>query len=1050
MENLFLPHLNVQTNSNLSFSFLTISQLVDWACQNKLNYLAIADYYPYDLVDFFRLCKEKKIKPVWGVKIFLQTESENQKYSATVYPHNIKGYKEVLQKLFSPTAPVERIFPFQQTLTNLSQNCSIVLETHRLEEINYLVTKWKNLTSDSSINTDNLLLGFDFYLFSPRQSLPAFITPFLLPFFAVKSLGSKEIELLKLWRRTSFGRSFFPADTQGNFFPYLPVKEFFSECTNDSIFYQALLVKWQTFLTKINLGFSFPWEKESKVQKEKSSLLSLELENKCWQKLLTLKKKEEANYQTVLEKELAVIKKFNYADYFLIFSEVVNHLKKKNIIIGPGRGSAVSSLVVYLLGITNVDPLQHNLIFERFLNEKRETLPDIDLDVENQEEVFNYLQQKYPKNQVARILIKKKIGWKNAFQKSLSACREVKSWEMGEKSLYQKVASWTEKEINSNHPLLKKATLNYPLTFALAMKIKDLYFGAEVHPSGVVIANRPLGQLLIPVKKSEKLLLSFYNENTLTLAGLKKYDFLSLKETFSFANFNFIREVSQFLKLNLPNYQDINFQDKKTWELFNNFLLTDVFQLDTVSARKLLLEFRPESFLELTIFLSLNRPGIPAPTKKKIVKEILQRRKDKKENLFVTPRVERILNESCGYIIFEEQISQIISLVYQCSFAEAEVERRKLLKKPLGESFLIRARKKMTSVEAQLIHKQINSIAGYTFNKAHAVAYSYLTYYIAYLKANFFQEIIVHLLNKSKEKILTYCQEAFFCGFQIEGPDINYSEIGWSKQDKKIIMGFSFLKEYQDEFFQALIKERGRGGFFSSWENLLNRTISHWKNLKIKAFEGWVKSNLFKSLQVEINTLLDNKENLFHYLQLKQKIQTINNSSEIKSNLQNYSLKETLTNVSIKPTQTLHKFLPFLDLSRQKGLVNKLTINQWEWESLGLYVSYFSRWKTFTQKPEFKVDSLLNIYSKIEEYSTNQEVIINVYAIIRQLEKKEPNNYTLELQEVRNSFKLEITEQIYQINREKLVIHNELLFTLKVVIKESRIFSLACEKIGDL
>ena len=134
------------------------------------------------------------------------------------------------------------------------------------------------------------------------------------------------------------------------------------------------------------------------------------LKSKCWQKLIALKKEKEENYQRTLEKELIVIEKLNYADYFLIFSEAANHLKKEKIIIGPGRGSAVSSLVVYLLGITSVDPLEHELFFERFLNEKRKSLPDIDLDVENQEEVFNYLQKKYPKKQVSRIITKKKIG----------------------------------------------------------------------------------------------------------------------------------------------------------------------------------------------------------------------------------------------------------------------------------------------------------------------------------------------------------------------------------------------------------------------------------------------------------------------------------------------------------------------------------------------------------------------------------------------------------------------------------------------------------------
>jgi DNA polymerase-3 subunit alpha len=161
----------------------------------------------------------------------------------------------------------------------------------------------------------------------------------------------------------------------------------------------------------------------SETKKENSLLL---LKSKCWQKLITLKKEKEENYQRTLQKELNFIEKLNYADYFLVFSDIVNHLKEKNVIVGPGRGSAVSSLVTYLLGITSIDPLEHKLFFERFLNEKRKNLPDIDLDVENQEEVFNYLQKKYPKKRVARIITKKKIGWKVAL-------REVaKLYQIGE------------------------------------------------------------------------------------------------------------------------------------------------------------------------------------------------------------------------------------------------------------------------------------------------------------------------------------------------------------------------------------------------------------------------------------------------------------------------------------------------------------------------------------------------------------------------------------------------------------------------------------------
>ncbi|MCE8159332.1 MAG: PHP domain-containing protein [Candidatus Moeniiplasma glomeromycotorum] len=1047
MEINFLPHLNVQTNSNLSFSFLTIPQLVDWAHQNKLNCLAIADYYPYEITEFFNLCKTKKIKPIWGVKIFLESSFKNKKHLVTIFPRNNKGYKEVIYHLFSPETPADRTFTSDYILSQLSENCLIVLEAQKLEEIKYFATQWIFASPpQKEINYSHLFIGFKFLLSPPTKSfLPLweYIVPRLLPFFSVKVLAQEETKLLALWKKTTFGRYFFPSDSQETFLAYLDTQEYFSQITNDHTFYQLLLTNWEKFLSLINLSPSFRTGRANKKKKENAFLT---LQNKCLQKLVLLQKKKENKYQETLTKELKIIKELDYSDYFLVFSDVVDHLQKKDIIVGPGRGSSVSSLVAYLLGITKIDPLQHNLFFARFLNEKRKTLPDIDLDVENQEEVFNYLQEKYPKNQVARIITKEKIGWKIALQKSITVCQgieknsELRNW---------KIISASNQSPDFSNLGFQRLAISYPFTFSLAKKIADLSFSTGVHPAGIVISDYSLTQISVPVKKEKNFLLSLYDKDKLAQIGLKKYDFLSLKETFGFINFSFIREVKEFLRFELPTYQDINLQDKKTWELFSNFFVTDIFQLDTISARKMFINFRPKNFSDLIIFLGLNRPGI----REMISKEVIQAKNNKEEPTFFSPVIKKILAETYGFIIFEEQISQILAFVYGYSFEEAEVKRRELPKKGWEKEFLPRAYRKMSVFESKLIYQQINSTIGYIFNKAHAVAYSYLTYYTAYLKANFFSEIITNLLNKKKEKTLSYLQEAFFYGFQIEGPDINYSEIEWTKQDKKLILGFSHLKEYQSEFFQALIKERVRGGLFSNWENLLNRTISHWGNLKTTAFEEWVKSGLFKSLQVEADILLDNKENFFRYLHIRQKIDQINNPSETKTNLENH-LKQPQTSLNSKAPiefiQTLHKFLPFLDLSSQKAPVaSKLTVNQQEWESLGLYVSYFSRWKIIAQKTEFKIDSLLNLYSKIEEYN-NQEGKLNIYAIIRQLEKKEPNGYTLSLQDVRSSFKLEITEQIYQINQEKLAIHNELLFSLKFIVKERRIFSLVCEKIEDL
>ncbi|CAJ0841917.1 10678_t:CDS:2 [Entrophospora sp. SA101] len=550
----------------------------------------------------------KKIKPIYGVKIFFQEtdganakpssiKTEAKKYSATIYPQNNKGYKEVLQKLFFSGAPNDRVFSLNYVLSNLSKNCLIVFEAQKPEEIKQFAEQW--------------------ILATPIQK------------------------------------------------------------------------EWQGFLAKISLNPSPCSEKINKAKKENSLLT---LKSKCWQKLLTLSKGKDENYRQTLEKELTIIEDFNYIDYFLIFSDAVNYLRSKEVIIGPGRGSAVSSLAAYLLNITSVDPLQHNLFFERFLNEKRKTMPDIDLDIENQEEIFNYLPKKYPKNQVARIITKKKIGWKLALQE----------------------------------------------------KVQDLHYDTSLHPAGVIIAeNSLLG--LVPLRTEKDYLIALFEENKLGCLGLKKYDFLSLKETLGF-----IQQTRKILAIELPGYQE----------------------LDTLNARNLFSRFCPSSFAELVLFLSLNRPGV-----RKKAEEIIRKKFSSTKSPYSSVAIKKILAETYGFIIFEEQISQILALVYDCSFAEAEVKRRELATKSLESNFLTQAQKKLSPGDSKLIYQQIISSTGYTFNKAHAVAYSYLTYYIAYLKANYFPGLITYFLNNKKEKNLSYLQEAFFYDFQIEKPDINYSQI---------------------------------------------------------------------------------------------------------------------------------------------------------------------------------------------------------------------------------------------------------------------------------
>jgi len=285
----------------------------------------------------------------------------------------------------------------------LQKNCLLVFAAHNLEDIIYF--SQQTFFQSAEEGKSSFYIGFDFCLKEPKKDLPSPIIPFLLPFFAVKTLAGEDIALYESLPKTSLSQFFLPFDTQQKFIPYLNEEEFFPFCAKSKIFYKILLSQAKDFLAKINLKIIFSG---SKVNENKKDFV--ELQAHCEKKLFFLQKESQKEYEERLEEELEVINKLGYTRYFLILHDIVNDLREKDIIVGPGRGSAVSSLVAYLLGITKIDPLEYNLFFARFLNKKRKSPPDIDIDVENQRQVINCLQIKYGKEQIARVATRQKLG----------------------------------------------------------------------------------------------------------------------------------------------------------------------------------------------------------------------------------------------------------------------------------------------------------------------------------------------------------------------------------------------------------------------------------------------------------------------------------------------------------------------------------------------------------------------------------------------------------------------------------------------------------------
>jgi DNA polymerase-3 subunit alpha len=254
------------------------------------------------------------------------------------------------------------------------------------------------------------------------------------------------------------------------------------------------------------------------------------LKEKCLLSLFKLKKQKDERYLNLLNRELSTIKDMNYVDYFLVFGDVVDHLKEKKIAVGPGRGSSVSSLVVYLLGITSIDPIENKLLFERFLNRKRDVLPDIDLDVENQDAVFEYLKEKYGSDKIARFTAKKKFGLKTSIKELSAVFGKEATEKVGRIITFSDKEELGEIKVDS----IKKA---YPDLITAAESMKNLYYDTAIHPSGIIISKKKIISSDIPLKKENGIFISLLSSENLQILGLKKFDFLSLRDTLELISF---------------------------------------------------------------------------------------------------------------------------------------------------------------------------------------------------------------------------------------------------------------------------------------------------------------------------------------------------------------------------------------------------------------------------------------------------------------------------------------------------------------------------------
>ena len=604
--------------------------------------------------------------------------------------------------------------------------------------------------------------------------------------------------------------------------------------------------------------YSIPGDKKSKdIDEYLKTLCSTGLKNKY--------ENINSEINNRLDYELSVIKKMGFASYFLITADFVEYAKKNKIPVGPGRGSAPGSLVSYALGITNIDPLKHNLIFERFLNPDRISMPDIDIDfcVERRGQVIDYLKSIYGEDSVTQIIT---FGKMNA-RAVIRDVGRVMSYSYSEVDKIAKMIPegpkvTLDQALKQNSDLRSVSQTNYKELIDNAKVLEGMTRHASIHAAGVVVAPGDLTDFVPLYRSSQGDVTTQYDMKELESIGLLKMDFLGLR------NLTVIDKTIDLIKKRFDkeiDIDEIDMEDPKVYELFAKGLTVGIFQFESAGMREFLKKLKPKGIDGLIAMNALYRPG---PMQN--IDRYIKRAHGKEKVEYVHPLLEEALKETYGIIVYQEQVMQIANIIAGFTLSEADEMRRAIGKKirslmdQMADKFVKGAVKNgLSKGKAKQIFELIDKFAQYGFNKSHSVAYSYIAYQTGWLKTHYTAEFMSANLTSemnNTNKVVVLINECRKLDIKVHAPDINNSGINFEPlNDKEISFGLNAVKNVGVKALEQCIEMRNKHGKFQSIFDFISKVDQRLVNKKV--LESLILAGAFDSLN-------ENRAQLFEAVDL--------------------------------------------------------------------------------------------------------------------------------------------------------------------------------------
>jgi len=865
-----------QSCYTLLSSTLTIHQLVKFCLENKMDSIALTDHnVMFGALEFYKECKKNNIKPIIGLET--NVKFENDLFSVLLYAKDDQGYSNLMN--ISSYLCSKNDFLTLEQFNNITD--------HLIKIINYnhgylykLVSnnQMKELENylDNIQDDNNIYIGFGSNLKPYNQN----INNILITECQKRNIPTVALDLALYKDEKSFeSYKVIKAIKQNVFLDDISLK-YDTDChlkNNDYLnnYFNVESVKNTEYIASL-------CNVEMKLKKATLPIFQnkANIDSKNFLRQLCiagLNKRFNStsvpkSYVDRLNYELETIINMKFEDYFLIVTDLINYAHKNNIYVGPGRGSCVGSLVAYCLGITHLDPLKYGLLFERFLNAERVSMPDIDIDFpdDKREEMIEYTISKYGFNNTAHILTFGTLASKQVI-KDVGKVLRINDYDLDIicRNIEDKPKITLDYcyENNEKFKTAINSSVQNQKLFVLAKQLEGLPRHIGTHASGIIISSNDLTDNIPVINLSDKMYTTQYTMEYLEEQGLIKLDFLGLR------NLTIISNICEEIKKNEPmfNILKVSLNDEKTYKMIQDGNTSGVFQLESDGMRSLIKKLQPKSFDDLAILIALFRPG---PMQN--INLYLENRNNPNNIIYLHNDLKPILASTSGIMIYQEQVMQVAKQIAGFSLNQADILRKAISKKKeeemidLKEKFYLGAKAKGYDEKIVIqIYDLIMKFADYGFNKSHSYGYSLLAYQLAYLKSNyplaFYQEVLNSVIGNTI-KTNEYYIEAKHNNIKFLPLDINYSSINFVKEKDEIRLPLTCIKSIGEIIAKTIIEERNKNGYYSDYFDFVARMEIIKINKKI--IENLINSGALDCFNLSHLTMLENYNEVLRYANL--------------------------------------------------------------------------------------------------------------------------------------------------------------------------------------